>query len=383
VHSATDHDIVARQVTHTGALRGSSHTWIGVNPQNQTNPSISKTCGALDASRSPATQRFTIVWQETAGASNEDIHGALLTWDGVVVPVNGSNTFPIDTSLHRDTFPQVSSPTLPDGAGRRRILAVYERTTTNTGDVVAACLDHDGAILARGNINVLENDPVRLLWQQAKPSVDSDGLRFGVAYHEVYQGNTTVNDLDTRMSLVALAGSSLMVEEAAAVLSAGGNREFNVQVASQYSADGQHSPRYCTANDRDNINTNTFAIDVRTYDAVPTSSIGIRPTACGTLVVTPLGQTTIGGTLAFRFNQAMPLAGYIVGGAANAPVAPCGGCTIGASGNTLFGATLSVTIPMEPGFIGMPLSVQGFAFAAAGPCLGQIHLSDTVDFIVQ
>jgi hypothetical protein len=381
-YSATDHDIFARQVATDGTLR--PIVFVQTNTANQTNPSISKSCGPLTGiNGAPETQRYTIVYQQTAAFGDQDIHGALLTWDGNPVLVGGSTTFPIDTSTANDTFPQASSPARLDSAGRRRILAVYERTSSNLGDVAAAWFDHDGAILGRANVTALENDPVRLGWQQYRPSVDSDGVRFGIAYHEVYQANTTVNDLDTRMTLVGIAGSNLLVEEAGAILGFSGNREFNVQVASRYSADGAFSTRYCTANDRDNTN-NTFGIDARTYDGIPPTAISHRATACGAQTISASGETRIGGTVVFTIAPALPLAGMLAGAAIGTPVGGCPGCTLGASGATLLGTTLTIAIPFDVGLIGAPLSVQGFGFdPAGGPCLGQLHLSDTVDIVVQ
>jgi hypothetical protein len=347
---------------------------IAFGAANQTHPSISNSCGTdVDA-------RYAVVYQQNASGSNEDIHGALLTPDAVIVPVNGSDTFPIETSPARDILPQVSSPTIAGASGQRQFLAVFERTDSNAGDIVAACFDQNGTIRARGNVSALENDPVRIAWPQFRPSVETDGLRFGVAYHDGYAGTTT--DLDTRMSLVVLAGSSLMVEEAGAILGFTGNREFNVQVASRYAVEGTAGPRYCTTNDRDNVN-NTFVIDAYTYDGVPQPSFANRPTSCGTLSISAQGQTTLGGTVSFSVSHPMQLAGYVAGAQASSPVAPCAGCTIGASGSTLFGPLMSIQIPMEPGFIGLPLSVQGFGFDPAGPCLGAIHLTNTVDFVVQ
>jgi hypothetical protein len=332
--------------------------------------------GAQDA------QRFTIAWQQTVNSFDEDIHGAMLTWDGVMVPVGGNSTFPIDTSTARDTLPQASSPTIRDGNGRRRILAVYERASGASSDIAATCFDDQGAILARANLSALENDPVRLAWPQRRPAVDSDGVRFAVAYDEVYQNNTTANDLDTRMSLVALAGSNLMIEEAGAILGFSGNREFNVQVASRFSADGTGSRRYCTANDRDN--TNSFAIDARTYDGTPPAAIGRRAIACGSQSIAAVGSTRIGGSLTYTTSPTPPLVGFLVGAPVSAPMAPCPGCTIGASGDTLLGASMTITIPLDLGLIGAVLAVQGFAFdPLGGPCLGQIHLSDAIDIVVQ
>jgi hypothetical protein len=73
--------------------------------------------------------------------------------------VNGAATFPMDTSPHRDTFPQVSTP------WRRLASTTPVRSSP------------------RETPMRWRTTPVRAAWTQYRPSVDSDGWRFGVAYH--------------------------------------------------------------------------------------------------------------------------------------------------------------------------------------------------------
>jgi len=375
-YSAADHDIYVRQVTSTGTLRGTGATVVQGNSLNQTWPSISKSDGP-----SPyASQRFTMVYQQTYSASDQDIHGAMLTWDGLLVPVAGNNTFVVDASGFNDVQPEVSSPTLIDPAGLRRILAVYERTNSNNGDVVATCFDQAGNWQGSGNISSLEGSSQRLPWPQRRPTVDSDGTRFAVCYHETFLG--TGNDLDTRASLVAATGGALVVQEAAATLGYSGQPEFNVKMASRYSGSGFFSTRYCTANDRDG-GASPFSIDAYTYDGYAPGGLATRPTACGALPILASGSTLIGGAVSFDLQAGFALAGYVVGLPASIPIAPCPGCVLGADGSSVIGNLYSLYLPLDPSFAGVTVSVQGFVFAATGPCLGQIRISDTVDVTIQ
>jgi hypothetical protein len=376
--SATDHDIYARQVTNTGTLRGTSPIFVQTNTTNQTWPSVSKSDGGLPY----ATQRFTIVYQQTFSASDQDIYGAMLTWDGVFVPVGTSNTFVIDASGLNDVFPQASSPALPDPSGSRSILVVYERTNSNGGDIAATCIDQTGAHRASGNISVLEGDATRLPWPQHNPSVDCDGMRFVVGYHEVYAGNTTVNDLDTRVSLVALTGPALLVEEAGVTLGFSTNREFNIQVATVYGGSGLASVRANTTNDRDNASSG-FAIDCYSYDSGPQGRFDTRSTACGVLGITHSGTPVTGNTISFALTPSPYLSGFVVGAPTSVPIAPCPGCTLGVNGNVVSGLNWSLAIPNNPDFIGWQFAVQGFVFSGlGGPCLGSIRVSDTIDVTV-
>jgi hypothetical protein len=346
------------------------------NTQNQTWPTVSKSDGAAPY----ASQRFSIVYQQTFAAGDEDIYGAMLTWDGVFVPVAGLNNFPIETSGYNETFPQASSPTL-EVNGLRTILVVFERNV-NAGDICAVCMDQAGNWHASGNISVLEGDAFRLPWPQHAPSVDCDGTRFVVGYHEIYNGNTTINDNDTRVSLVALTGNQLLVEEAGVTLGFSQNREFNIQVATVYGGSGFASPRANTTNDRDNLAGN-FAIDCYNYDSGPQGRFDTRSTSCGVLGISHTGTPVTGNTISFALTPSPYLSGFVVGAPASVPIAPCPGCTLGVNGTVVSGLNWSLLIPNNPAYIGWMFSVQGFVFSGlGGPCLGSIRVSDTIDVTV-
>lgn len=381
--SATDHDIYARQVDTNGALRPGPIA-IQADGLHQTRPAIGKTCGPTFANPpTVVTARFAIAWQQTAWAGNEDIHGAMLTWDGWQVAVNGSYTFPIDTSVLNDVNPAVSSPSLQLPDSNRLLLAAYERTNSGNGDIVATCFRSDGTLLAQGNVSQLENDPTRLSWPQRRPSVDGDGQRFAVAYHDLYQNQPTANDLDTRVSLVALAGNQLVVSEPGAILGFSGNREFHVEIASIASGLGGWQPGYCTTNDRDNTN-NTFAIDVRTYAAAPANTFATRPTACGTTTLAATGNTVLGGSLTFTAALPGEFVVVLIGATATAPLPGCGTCVLGVANTAAFASPAAVQIPTELTLIGAQLAAQGLALTFANPqCFGYLQLSDTIDFTIQ
>jgi len=373
--SATDHDIYARQIDNAGALRPGP-IFIQTNTTFQSHPSISKSDGAAPF----GTQRYTIVYQQTFGPTDEDIYGAMLTWDGVIVTVGGSNTFLIDFSSQNDTWPQASSPTLTRPAGNRQILTAYERTTINNGDIQSTCIDETGAILARADIQTLENNATRQGWPQFLPSVDSDGARFVVGYHELFNG--AGGDLDTRVSLIALVGGALVAQEAGVFLAFSTNPEFNIQVASQYSGNAAYSFQYNTVNDRDGPG-GAFFIDAWRYNGLAPGGISTRATQCGTLTMSTSGTAVIGDTIQFTVNSGPFLAGVVAGFPATLPIAPCPLCTLGVNGNGLVANPFNLTIPLDPQFVGVTVSIQGFDFAFTGPCLNAISLTDTVDVTVR
>ncbi|MEO6596332.1 MAG: hypothetical protein ABIP94_16405 [Planctomycetota bacterium] len=375
--SASNHDIYARQVEATGALRGTGPILVATNSANQTFPSISKSCGSAPQ----ATQRFGIVYQQTQAAGNEDILGSMMTYDGVLVPVLGSTVFPVNTSASNDRLPSVSSPTIQDSTGKRLMLAAYERTGLNAGDIFATCFDSAGVVRATANVSALELSPVRLTWPQYRPSVDSDGLRFAIGYHETFNGNLTTNDLDTRVTVVALQGNALMAEEAGTALGFSGNREFNLQIASRYSGSGSYSAHFNTTNDRDGIPSGGLAIDAYRFNANSVGLFTTRATGCNSASISTTGSAVPGSTFAWNLSSSPFVQGFVLGAPVSAQIGPCPACTLGVDGFLAVGASYSVAVPLDPSVVGWVVSAQGFRLD--GDCVGVFSLSNTIDVTVQ
>jgi hypothetical protein len=371
--SSTNHDIYARQVDANGLL-SPGPTVIQGNSLNQTWPSISKSDGGGPRS----SQRFVIAWQQSRPTFpfDEDIHGALLTWDGLPVQVGFGTTFGIATSTDNDVFPQPSSPALPSSTGQRAILVAYERTNVNGGDIAATCIDQHGNVLASGNLNVLANDPF-LPFSQARPSVDSDGFRFVVAYEQPYPPSATI---DIQAMLVACGGNSLLIEEGV-ILAATSAAESNVQVATPYSGNGIASGSALITNQRA---FGTYAIEAWQYFSSSTGRFVTRTSSCGTLGIQHSGFAALGWTTGFSLSASSNVQLCLVGYPMIAtPIGACPGCYLGVvNGTLLLGPSYSLAIPNDPLFIGFQYAVQGVELAPVGPCLGQIHLSDTIDVTV-
>ncbi len=374
--SASDHDIYARQVTNTGTLRGTSPTYIDGSTSNETNPSISKSDGGPNY----ANQRYAIVYQRQSPSFDQDIRGALLTWDGVIQIVAGSNNFPINTSFSNNVLPNVSSPSLSDVSGRRIFLCAYENTGSNAGDIEMSAFDDTGAVLAIGNVVALEGSLTRLSWPQHYPSVECDGTRFVVGYHENYYNSTT--DLDARVATVTYGSGQLFAADAAAP-GLSGAPEFAVQIASCYSSGAAQNPTFATVNDRDSAGS--YYIDADRYDLVPSGYVFVRSTSCGGGVnMTSSGNALPGNTVTMSITSSSPIAGFIAGAATSGSLPGCS-CIVGVDSYFMaIGSSLPITIPATPTIIGARLSVQGLMLGAPGSsCLFDIHLSDTFDVLVQ
>jgi hypothetical protein len=379
VHSATDHDIHARQVQSDGTLRGATPIYLQTDTDNQTRPSISKGNGGGSAQ----TQRHVIAWQETWTSSDEDIHGAMLTWDGNIVQVGGNNTFIIENSTGNEINPACSSPTLQGvGGGERALLVAYERTTSNGGDIAGTCFTHSGIIVAATNLTALAGDANRLPWPQRRPSVDSDGQRFVLGYHEVYGGSGS--DLDTRVVVISRGGSNgLFVSEGAASVSNSFDRETDVSVASRYSTGGNVSNVFLAVDDRETQAGSGHQIQSHRFTAAPAGLFVTRSTACGTHTINVSGQALPSGTITFGSSPTPFIPGFVLGGAVSVPVGPCPGCTLGVDGFLVVGASYVVNVPNDPALVGAQFSAQGFVFQLSGaPCIDQIQLSDTIDVTI-
>lgn len=377
--SATDHDIYARQVEATGALRGTSPIYVQTNTANQSWPAISNSCGGGNA----GTQRFAIVYQQAFSAFDNDVYGALLTWDGVqMLSAAGGSTFPLETGGFNATLPTVSSPTLEDN-NQRQFLAAWERSNYEAGNIAGACFDLGGTVLASADLTDLEPNLVRRAWPQARPSVDSDGYRFVVAYQEVFNGQTTTNDLDTRATIVARSGNTLFAEEYGVALGFSGNREFNVALASRYSGHGYYSPMFAAANDYDGISGSPLSIDADAYTATPSGLFVQRTTACGSTGISWSGNAIPGGAVTVSVGASPNLRGMIVGTPVSVVLGFCPSCTLGVDGFLWNGDSFTLFVPLSPAVVGFTFSAQGFELAPSGaPCLGQISLTDTVDVTI-
>jgi hypothetical protein len=375
-YATTDHDIYARQVTNAGVLRGTGPIFVQTNTSYQSNPTISKSDGAGNY----LTQRHAIVYQQQAPALDWDVYGAFLSWDGLFLPVGGLNNFPIDTSIASNVLPSVSSPTLPLASGERHFLCVYESVWSNSGDIEMTAFTSGGTVLARDNLVDIEGALLRLGWPQRFPSVDCDGTRFAVGYHENY--NNSATDLDARITTVSVGSGELFaMDSTAAGLT--GSPEFAVQIASRQSSSGNQDAGYASVNDRDT--GSTFVIEGDRYDSNPTGLAFVRPTACGGGVsITSSGDPLPGNTVTLNLTSTAPIAGFVIGSESSQTLPGCS-CVVGVTSFvSLIGSILPIVVPADANFIGARLSIQGWMLGSLGSsCLADIHLSDTIDILVR
>ena len=371
VFSATDHDIQMKQVLWDGTLRSAAPTSIANGIENASWPSISKSDGASPNLSSTDFQHWAVVWQRTFSATDEDIYGALIEWDGDFVQVNSANTFAINTSTANDTRPSVSSPT--QDLGVRNFLVATSRTSAQNGHIYASAFNSAGSVIASSDLSVAST-ATPSTWPQKNPSVDCDGVRFSIAYESLFGGVGT--DLDIRNMLVSATPSNLTIRDEAWI-AASSTPEFSCKIASLYSSNGQHNLGYLITSEL-GIAPN-YAIQAFRYAGYGVGSFTTRATGCGIVSITPSGTVGLGELVSFALNTSHPLSGFLVGFPQSQQTPACPGCILGVNGMTVIANPYSLQIPANAAYVGLTLSAQGFTFAS-GPCLGSVSVSDTVDF---
>ena len=371
-YSATDHDIHLKQIDTAGNLRSITPTVVDGSGTNESTPTISRGNGPGSA----PFQRWAVGYQRTYSASDEDIRGALFTWDGQPILVAGSYHFSIDYSGRNHVTPSFSSPCI-DATGNRVAMCVYTWSVPaqSIADLDAAMIDIDGNVL--GSRYGLELGAAAN--RQFLPSVDGDGCRFTVAFAQYPLPNGNPDVFASTFDWDPANAAILAVEDHVA-LGTSSRAEWWPQVASTWASSGVRSQRLGIAHE--SAANPSFWVVAQSFDALRAGGIVTRTTGCGGLGITVAGIPAIGMRIGIQQTGLAPLRGFLIGVATNQPIGPCPGCRIGVSGNSELIGQLSISIPCLPALVGGTASVQAFEFAT-GPCLGQLRLSNTIDITVQ
>ncbi|MBP8298832.1 MAG: hypothetical protein KA020_00595 [Planctomycetes bacterium] len=374
--NTSDHDVLMRQVTDAGTLRGAAPTVIDLSSGYESLPSISKSNG-YSYSNNFASQYWTVVYQRTFGPGDEDIRGCQITWDGQFVQ-NVAN-FAISSASADERTPVVSSPTDEIGGTRFHLIAFSRLGAGIDTDIVTAVWDGNLGWRTQASLQTLEASGAPQAWPQGSPAVDCDGTRFAVGYSEIYAGSGS--DFDVRVSTVAFepVTNALAVHEARSPLAVSGNYEGEVAIASAWSGGGG-SMHYGICY-QDFVLPTTYGIHATVYRGhsngpQPTT----RATGCGTLGIQMYDVPALGRGISFDQTDSGPFTGFVFGFPTSIPIGICPGCVLGVDGSTVMNP-FGVVMPYSPTFVGVQFSCQAWSFYS-GTCLGAIALSDTIDFTV-
>jgi hypothetical protein len=374
--SATDHDIVVRQVGPFGALRFPAPTAIDLGSGYESRPRIAKSNG-YSLTTALSGQYWPVVYQRTFSATDEDVRGSLIDANGQFV---GAANFPIATSSRAEWSPVVSSPTEILGGSRRHAVAFVRTEPTTSTDVLVSMFDASGTLLTTGNLQTLEGAGFAAAWPQLLPAIDCDGYRFAVAYGEIYNGSGA--DFDVRVSTVGYdhVANVLVVNESRAAVATSSSYEGQPALASAWSGGGG-SVQYGLTLQSFVAASNTSTVHATIYRGHASGPLpSLRATACGTLGISVTDLPALGRVLSFAQSDTGPFTGFVIGTPASVPLPFCPGCTVGADG-PLVANPLAIYVPLDLSLVGLSLSCQAWS-AYSGTCLGAIALSDTIDFTI-
>lgn len=359
--NSTDIRFVQLDAAGTFTALGNLATGIGLHRR----PKLSKTCGNPGG----GTEQWVVVcreeyWQQTDGRLVAGFIGRNGQQRWVV---GGVPSIPLTVLLpNAGSDWDVSSPT--DHGSGRHVLCVESRVDAASGraHLVGIVVDRNG------NLPIGIAGIAAGVRDHRRPRVDSDGARFCVAHEVVY----SATDSDVHVRTLRYHQGFLHEDDF---------------VAATTSFDRESRPVVCSGPVNKHLvgwthrTGNQHPIECRMYHGVAAGSINRRQFGCGGLTVQGQGSSELGGTVTFTLGGASGFAGFVAGAPVNLPIAPCPGCQQGAAGQTIAGTTLVIPIPVQPAMVGFPVAVQGFHFVPSGgaPCLGQVELSDALDFRVR
>lgn len=344
-------DIYFKMVRPDGTLPNPNPTALDLSATPESRPTISKSNGM---------NQWMIVWERSdfLGPFNFNIVGAIVDWQGIVaVPA-----FFVSTLTNEETRPVVSSPAVLEGA--TYYMVAHEINLISQNKIGLRMVSSLGAVNTTAGI--LGNPATN----QAIPDIDSDGIRFAVAY---------TDDQGARAATMAFhpSTSQWLVQDGAA-LSVLPNFESFTRICAHRSGGGFPSPRYVIAD----LNAATNQIGVYEYGGYVAGPLfTVVPTQCGNLSITPSGTPAVGSNVTFTVGG--PASFTLFGFPGSIPLNALGcNCVAGVNNALIYGNPFTWTVPASTQFVGTVLAVQGLSITGS-QCLSAIDLSDTVQFAIR
>lgn len=355
-------DVYFRQVDQSGNLLGTNKTTISAGLTNEITPSISE---------SNRTSTWRVAFVKTNFTSSI-IVGVHIDWNGVI----SNPGYTIANSTEALRRPSCSTTaTLSDGTTELG-LVTFEREQvfgTTVLDIDCVVIDQLGTVRATLDFSATMASPSN---NHRKPECDSDGTRFAMTFHEVFGSYETV--YATTLAFDEALGA-LRIEEAPVVIRplSLANADNRTPIASYLSGGNQVSTSYSVA---------ALDVGLATLFEYGGHTAGpfflVRPTECGNLPITAEGSPALGNTVTITAQSPLPT-GTLFGFPGNLNLSFIGcPCTVGVDQSIVSANPLIWTVPNNTAFVGVELSVQGWA-VSGGNCLSLLDLSDTIDFEVR
>jgi hypothetical protein len=372
--TATDGDIMMRQVTESGALRGSGMTAIDASTQRHERPVISRSNGMGTASQ----QAWLIAYLQDSTGGQYRIEGRIVSWDGQ-----------IQASLTYGAW---------EYSGARREVVVSSPTSTALGRLFGIVFASEDQVTGRMRLRATASTPagtsasLSLVLTDgsvdcAEPSVETDGARFVFTYaRRIGVGGREVVATTYDLPYNAQGGAQHFQLRDVAQFGSSTADTVGLALCSRYTggATGQDTEYALLWGQHSGVGDALVA--TRYLGHATQGGLNIRATGCG-LPGIQVTTSTYHGVLGSSNTATLPnpggLVGWVIGLPTSLPIAGCPGCTQGSSAIvTVLGAQTQLDVPYVPAYVGMTLALQAFAFGP-GTCLGSLAFSDTADLTIR
>ncbi|MBK8977761.1 MAG: hypothetical protein IPM29_17780 [Planctomycetes bacterium] len=372
VRSASDSDILYRMIRDDGTSTTPAPLALENSTSLEQRPRISKSNGSSPAT----TQSWMVVFTRRISPTTSAVLGANLSWDGRIT----HPTYPVGPNRHAMEFlvPDVSSAT-EVVQGRRQHLVVAQQSVSPTEDDLWIDLVADGQWLAGQNISTRYAAP------QVAPVVDTDGVRFAIAFGQLFSAAT--NDYDvyvTTVHTVQTPALGLGFTETQLGVGLQFHWEGAPAVAARLDGNGG---RYLLAWEDSNAG-GPATVRGAVYEGLGTGGFTTLPYGCHGFPITATGDPRLGARVSFQVpgpTTGPTTSGTLFGIVRAVPVAipMCSvPCTLGVEGPA-FPPLIHVDIPIDGALVGLRAAVQGFDLTG-GSCLGLgLRLSDTIVITVR
>jgi hypothetical protein len=364
-------DIYFKLVRPDGTLPNATPTVLANTLTNESAPSISK---------SNQTYRWMVVWQRQYPFSpfDQDVHGVFVSWNGSI-PVP---SFLIAGTAAEDLTPSASSPAIIATLGYHYLVAFAQAPTISAqADIICQLYDTTGAPVPIPALNLSQTSASGAFAarDQIRPRVESDGVRFAVAYDEfdpaAFEFYTFLDTIGAPVTSGTIGALQINDERVA-------TNFVNGNLASLHSGGMQASPVYAIAG------WSPFAphtISAHTYGGYqPGWQFSIFGSQCGALPISYSGSPTIGGQVTISVPHT-GASGMVLGTPGFIPLSgllPNCNCLLGVANGILTSNPLVFNIPPNSAFVGLYLSAQGYS-AGGTSCMSFLDLSNTVDFTIR
>lgn len=376
--SSSDGDIMMRQVTENGALRGTGMTAVDASSLDDEAPVISRSNGTGTASQ----QAWMVCFLRDSGSNQVQLQSRAVSWDG--------------------QFRGAAVAQQWEYSGSRRFVAVSSPTTVGHGQIFATLIGCQDLNTGRMRLGVRALDvqgAAASLWLQladgsvdcSEPAVETDGYRYVTSYAQQVgaTGRTVVAKTFDLKYLSGYGVQPLVLRDTAQFGSSAAD-SIGLALCSRYTGGlggtAVRDTEYALLWGQNGGGSSDTLVTTRYLGHATQGGLAARTTGCGlgaAQAATSSHFGVLGSQNTFTLPNANGLVGWVVGLPVSQPIAGCVGCTQGSTAfvSTL-GAQTQLNVPYDPTYVGVTFALQAFAFGP-GTCLGSLAFSDTFDLTIR